>query len=294
MLCIRGGIPAEVIAKSEFFNPLNTTSEFCWVPLKPRDARPATISIPQGPAILKSVIAEVEWCSLEEYANFYLPLGHASGYASGKISKISNFSKYSPRLLPLGYASRQIKICISPQAMPQAICCTLFALRALPRGNIQIFGDLRHSLEEYANFYLPLGHALGYASGKISKISNFSKYSPRLLPLGYASRQIKICISPQAMPQAICCTLFALRALPRGNIQIFGDLRHSLEEYANFYLPLGHALGYASGKISKISNFSKYSPRLLPLGYASRQIKICISPQAMPQAIFCTLFSLRW
>ncbi|KRZ05873.1 hypothetical protein T4B_4290 [Trichinella pseudospiralis] len=150
------------------------------------------------------------------------------------------------------------------------------------------------SLEEYANFYLPLGHASGYASGKISKISNFSKYSPRLLPLGYASRQIKICISPQAMPQAICCTLFALRALPRGNIQIFGDLRHSLEEYANFYLPLGHALGYASGKISKISNFSKYSPRLLPLGYASRQIKICISPQAMPQAIFCTLFSLRW
>ncbi|KRX60811.1 hypothetical protein T06_16918 [Trichinella sp. T6] len=42
---------------------------------------------------------------------------------------------------------------------------------------------------------------------------------------------------------------------------------------------LSYAWGYASGKIPKISNFLKNSPRLCP--------------QAMPQAIYSTIFDLR-
>ncbi|KRX85074.1 hypothetical protein T06_2033 [Trichinella sp. T6] len=51
----------------------------------------------------------------------------------------------------------------------------------------------RHSLRANKNLHIPLrrlkiciktpsGYALGYASGKILKISNFLKYSPRLYP----------------------------------------------------------------------------------------------------------------
>ncbi|KRY61916.1 hypothetical protein T11_9617, partial [Trichinella zimbabwensis] len=31
---------------------------------------------------------------LRGYANFYLPSGYASGYASGNFSKFSNFSEF--------------------------------------------------------------------------------------------------------------------------------------------------------------------------------------------------------
>ncbi|KRY11982.1 hypothetical protein T12_17089 [Trichinella patagoniensis] len=34
-------------------------------------------------------------------------------------------------------------------------------------------------------------------------------------------------------------------------------------------------------------------PQALPSGYAPGQIKICIFPQAMPQAFYCTIFALR-
>ncbi|KRY12029.1 hypothetical protein T12_933 [Trichinella patagoniensis] len=45
------------------------------------------------------------------------------------------FNHLGPQALPSGYAPGQIKICIFPQAMPQAFYCTIFALR----GNMQIF-----------------------------------------------------------------------------------------------------------------------------------------------------------
>ncbi|XP_003370449.1 hypothetical protein Tsp_16117, partial [Trichinella spiralis] len=50
----------------------------------------------------------------------------ASGYASGVLL---HHICPQPEALPSGYAPGQIKICISPQAMPQAFYCTIFALR---------------------------------------------------------------------------------------------------------------------------------------------------------------------
>ncbi|KRY07134.1 hypothetical protein T12_1830 [Trichinella patagoniensis] len=38
---------------------------------------------------------------------------------------------------------------------------------------------------------------------------------------------------------------------------------------------------------------SRVKPQALPSGYAPGQIKICICPQAIPQAIYCTIFDLR-
>ncbi|KRY80270.1 hypothetical protein T4D_17016 [Trichinella pseudospiralis] len=45
MLFIRGGIRSEVIAKWEFCNLLNTTSEVCLVPLAPRDNRASSVQL---------------------------------------------------------------------------------------------------------------------------------------------------------------------------------------------------------------------------------------------------------
>ncbi|KRX64352.1 hypothetical protein T09_9284, partial [Trichinella sp. T9] len=39
--------------------------------------------------------------------------------------------------------------------------------------------------------------------------------------------------------------------------------------------------------------FNRLGPQALPSGYAPGQIKICIFPQAMPQAIYSTIFDLR-
>ncbi|KRY02748.1 hypothetical protein T12_14311 [Trichinella patagoniensis] len=39
--------------------------------------------------------------------------------------------------------------------------------------------------------------------------------------------------------------------------------------------------------------FNPLGPQALPSGYAPGQIKICIFPQAMPQAFYCTIFALR-
>ncbi|KRZ60026.1 hypothetical protein T02_8619 [Trichinella nativa] len=40
-------------------------------------------------------------------------------------------------------------------------------------------------------------------------------------------------------------------------------------------------------------NMANVKPQALPSGYAPGQIKICIFPQAMPQAIYSTIFDLR-
>ncbi|KRX49853.1 hypothetical protein T05_2327 [Trichinella murrelli] len=39
--------------------------------------------------------------------------------------------------------------------------------------------------------------------------------------------------------------------------------------------------------------FNRLWPQALPSGYARGQIKICIFPQAIPQAIYSTIFDLR-
>ncbi|KRX80421.1 hypothetical protein T06_16459, partial [Trichinella sp. T6] len=89
----------------------------------------------------------------------HIPSSYAQGILLHNIcpqgSFMQIFNRLGPQALPSGYAPGQIKICIFPQAMPKAFYCTIFALR---------------------------GYARGYASGKISKISNFIKYSPRLCP----------------------------------------------------------------------------------------------------------------
>ncbi|KRY03349.1 hypothetical protein T01_8293, partial [Trichinella spiralis] len=59
--------------------------------------------------------------------------------------------------LPSGYAPGQIKICIFPQAMPQAFYCTIFALRKdlckflIPWG-LRLRLCLRHFFENFENF----------------------------------------------------------------------------------------------------------------------------------------------
>ncbi|KRY55664.1 hypothetical protein T03_15311, partial [Trichinella britovi] len=58
-----------------------------------------------------------------------------------------------PQALPSGYAPGQIKICICPQAIPQAIYSTIFYLRAL-------------------------GVASGYAPGQL-KICIFPQATPK-------------------------------------------------------------------------------------------------------------------
>ncbi|KRY18908.1 hypothetical protein T12_13430, partial [Trichinella patagoniensis] len=96
-----------------------------------------------------------------------------------------------PQAFPPGYAPGQIKICIFPQAMPKALYCTIFALRgpqALPSGyapgqiKICIFPQAMPKALYCTIFALRGATPGGYASGKISKISNFIKYSPRLPP----------------------------------------------------------------------------------------------------------------
>ncbi|KRX43648.1 hypothetical protein T05_13551 [Trichinella murrelli] len=84
----------------------------------------------------------------------------------------------------------------------------------------------------------------------------YSRTQPQALPSGYAPGQIKICIFPQAMPQAFYCTIFALRpqALPSG---------------------------YAPGQI-KICIF----PQAMPQAFYCTIFALRATPQAMPQAIF--------
>ncbi|KRX81352.1 hypothetical protein T06_12901 [Trichinella sp. T6] len=64
--------------------------------------------------------------------------------------------KIKPQAFPPGYAPGQIKICICPQAMPKAIYCTIFVLRA------------------------PQAFPPGYAPGQI-KICIFPQAMPRAL-----------------------------------------------------------------------------------------------------------------
>ncbi|KRX20283.1 hypothetical protein T07_8373 [Trichinella nelsoni] len=71
------------------------------------------------------------------------------------------------------------------------------------------------------------------------------------------------------------------------------------------YPPQAFASGYAPGQI-KICIFPQAMPKALyctifalrepqafASGYAPGQIKICIFPQAMPKALYCTIFALR-
>ncbi|KRX23976.1 hypothetical protein T07_2845 [Trichinella nelsoni] len=117
-------------------------------------------------------------------------------------------NRVKPQALPSGYAQGQIKICICPKATPQAIYSTIFDLRrVLCKFLIASAHLIRNHVDKYVitkHYYqlIPLslatsgfrdsvkgsmakyksGYALGYASGKILKISNFLKYSPRLYP----------------------------------------------------------------------------------------------------------------
>ncbi|KRZ48532.1 hypothetical protein T02_3974 [Trichinella nativa] len=79
---------------------------------------------------------------------------------------MGKYEDEQPQALPSGYAPGQIKICIFPQAIPQAIYSTIFVLRAVLCKFLIASG-------QYANFYLPSGYAWGYASGNFLKISKF-------------------------------------------------------------------------------------------------------------------------
>ncbi|KRX74374.1 hypothetical protein T06_12612, partial [Trichinella sp. T6] len=102
---------------------------------------------------------------------------------------------------------------------------------------------------------------------------------PQALPSGYAPGQIKICICLQAIPQAIYSTIFDLRG-PRRRLRLCPRANK------NLHIPSG----YASGVL--LHHICPQAPGVAS-GYAPGQIKICIFPQAMPQAFYCTIFALR-
>ncbi|KRX59542.1 hypothetical protein T06_15262, partial [Trichinella sp. T6] len=52
-------------------------------------------------------------------------------------------------------------------------------------------------------------------------------------------------------------------------------------------------LGLCLRQNSENFEFFKIQPQALPSGYAPGQIKICICLQAIPQAIYSTIFDLR-
>ncbi|KRY61226.1 hypothetical protein T03_17270 [Trichinella britovi] len=65
----------------------------------------------------------------------------------------------------------------------------------------------------------------------------------------------------------------------------------------NLHIPSSYAQGTLLHNIcpqgSFMQIFDRLRPQALPSGYAPGQIKICIFPQAMPKALYCTIFALR-
>ncbi|KRZ36499.1 hypothetical protein T4C_9414 [Trichinella pseudospiralis] len=110
-----------------------------------------------------------------------------------------------------GVACRNMQIFTSPQAMPQAMPQAEYQKFRIFQ-NIAPGFALRHCPRANKNLHMASGHASGIFLHNIS-------------PQGF----MQIFISPQAWPQGKYANLF--------------DLRHSLEKYANFYLPSGYALG---------------------------------------------------
>ncbi|KRZ36501.1 hypothetical protein T4C_9414 [Trichinella pseudospiralis] len=104
-----------------------------------------------------------------------------------------------------------MQIFTSPQAMPQAMPQAEYQKFRIFQ-NIAPGFALRHCPRANKNLHMASGHASGIFLHNIS-------------PQGF----MQIFISPQAWPQGKYANLF--------------DLRHSLEKYANFYLPSGYALG---------------------------------------------------
>ncbi|KRY36045.1 hypothetical protein T01_2965 [Trichinella spiralis] len=122
-----------------------------------------------------------------------------------------------------------------------------FALRLRPRAN--------------KNLHIPSGYASGVLlhhicpQGRFMQI--FNPLGPEALPSGYAPGQIKICIFPQAMPQAIYSTIFDLRGV-----------------LCKFLIAWGLRPGLCLRQFFEIFEIF----RNLAPGYASGQIKICILP----------------
>ncbi|KRY97959.1 hypothetical protein T4B_12277 [Trichinella pseudospiralis] len=94
---------------------------------------------------------------------------------------------------------------------------------------------------------------------------------------------MQIILLPEAEPGA------SPRAGDFRKFQIFKNfLKFSLRQRPRRYAP-----GYASGIFTKFFEFFRIlAPGVAP-GYASGQIKICICPQDMPLAFYCTIFALR-
>ncbi|KRX33681.1 hypothetical protein T05_114 [Trichinella murrelli] len=93
----------------------------------------------------------------------------------GHFSKIFRFFKNLAPGVARGYASGHKKICIFPQATPQAFYCTIFALRD---GLCKFF----IAWGQYANFLCPQATPRAMPQAFFQKFSIFQKFSPRRSP----------------------------------------------------------------------------------------------------------------
>ncbi|KRX44778.1 hypothetical protein T05_4811 [Trichinella murrelli] len=84
------------------------------------------------------------------------------------------FKNLAPGVAP-GYAPGHKKICIFPQATPQAFYCTIFALRD---GLCKFF----IAWGQYANFLCPQATPRAMPQAFFQKFSIFQKFSPRRSP----------------------------------------------------------------------------------------------------------------
>ncbi|KRX12695.1 hypothetical protein T07_11460 [Trichinella nelsoni] len=87
----------------------------------------------------------------------------------GHFPKIFQFFKNLASGVARGYAPGYKKICIFPQAMPQALYCTLFTLK-------EDLCKFFYRLGVIFKFFMPSGYASGYALGVFKKILGFSEF----------------------------------------------------------------------------------------------------------------------
>ncbi|KRY35865.1 hypothetical protein T01_5576 [Trichinella spiralis] len=202
--------------------------------------------------------------------------------------------------LPSGYAPGQIKICICPKAIPQAIYSTIFALRS-PRRR------LRLCLRENKNLHIPAGYAesillhniclQGYKNLHITP--KRLKFRPFFL-LAYTytffvlaisnlfsnTRTLHFHLPVLYYPLPLRIRTYLLSTYLYAIVLTFYPLTSTYSYLPFIHLPLRY-------RTYLLSTYLYAIPQALPSGYAPGQIKICIFPQAIPQAIFSTIFALR-
>ncbi|KRY33320.1 hypothetical protein T01_9469, partial [Trichinella spiralis] len=184
-----------------------------------------------------------------------------------------------PQALPSGYAPGQIKICICPKAIPQAIYSTIFDLR----GKFSPRRRLRLCPRVNKNLHIPAGYAESILLHNICLQGGYANFH---LLLGYAQG------IPSGFPQWIEKMYKNLNGLHHQH-------RVDVRSYSCVSLSwLNGVTQYCSRNMCGFACRRKYYvsslwPQALPSGYAPGQIKICICPKAIPQAIYSTIFDLR-